>query len=332
MRLDDEPGQVMAGTAWTVGFTVRVHDQTPMNVDAARLLAQHRETAAEIEVVGRQEGPVGHYVAEVTFPRAGAWKWSIEPEPYEATTFETLTVVEDEGEIELEAEASLSAMAGALRLFEGSCPDDGRALVASAEVPLVPEEGANGLKRLGAETAEPIWLGMGAGEIAPASLLRGEHALAVERPGGGVVACGAVGGPFDGEGLVVGLAGVAGSGPAGVAVVGEDGAGITIRVVLTETGGEPRDAERGAAEGAAAEVEIVGSMFVPSEVTVGPGTTVTWVNREAITHTVTGDELAFEDSGVLDLDEGFSQTFDEPGVYRYRCGPHPSMVGTITVR
>jgi plastocyanin len=46
---------------------------------------------------------------------------------------------------------------------------------------------------------------------------------------------------------------------------------------------------------------------------------------------VTGDDLAFDDSGPLVPGASFTATFDEPGTYRYRCGPHPQMVGEIVV-
>ncbi|MCC2629636.1 MAG: Copper binding protein plastocyanin/azurin family, partial [Thermomicrobiales bacterium] len=40
---------------------------------------------------------------------------------------------------------------------------------------------------------------------------------------------------------------------------------------------------------------------------------------------------AFDDSGLIEPGDSFRQTFDEPGTYRYRCGPHPGMTGVIVV-
>lgn len=331
VRLDDEPGEVEVGTAWTVGFTVLAHGRTPVNVDVARLLARHRETATEVSALGRQDGAVGHYVAEVTFSRAGEWKWSITTEPYAGTSFETLTVIGEAGDAGAGTSADVAANAGALRLFEGACPAVGRDPVASNEIPLVPDDGAIGLKRRGAKTAAAVWMGIATGDVVLANLLGGDYALAVEREGVGLVACGAVGGPFDGEELTVGLTGGAASDPVGIAVLRQNGVGIEIGVFLIGSLGDPEAADRAVDGRPTAEVEIVGGAFVPSKLEVAPGTTVTWVNGDAIAHTVMGEDLAFEDSGILDLGQAFSQTFDEPGVYRYRCGPHPSMVGTITV-
>lgn len=332
VRLDDPPGSIEAGTPWRIGFTVRAHDITPVNVDAARLLAQHRETGEKVAATATQAGAVGHYVVEVAFPQVGEWKWSITPEPYGETTFEALTVVDDAGGgVNEGAEAPAPETTGvALRLVRGSCPPIGQELVIESDIPLVPEIGADGLKRLGAPKAEPVWMGFAAGDIALGNLLGGNHALAVEG-GGRLVACGAVGGPFDGEELVVGLAGASSSDPAGVAVLRQDGEKTEVRVVLTGAGVARVDADPVATDGPVAAVEIAGAAFVPSNLNVAPGTTVTWTNRDAIVHTVTGDDLAFEDSGPLDLDGWFSQTFDQPGLYHYRCGPHPEMTGTITV-
>ena len=58
---------------------------------------------------------------------------------------------------------------------------------------------------------------------------------------------------------------------------------------------------------------------------------MTWVNHSDVAHTVTGDDLAFDDSGLIEPGDSFRQTFDEPGTYRYHCGPHPDMTGVIVV-
>ena len=72
---------------------------------------------------------------------------------------------------------------------------------------------------------------------------------------------------------------------------------------------------------------------------VKPGDTITWVNppREGGgMHTITqsgcftADACEFDTEILLPGDE-FSYTFEEPGVYRYRCRQHFGMKGTITV-
>jgi hypothetical protein len=97
VHLDEEPGDVVVATPWRFGFMVLQHDVTPNSDVAPVVRAQHRETGEEITVTGVQTGPVGHFVAEVTFPLAGEWKWSIEPRPYAETSFATLNVVTGHG-------------------------------------------------------------------------------------------------------------------------------------------------------------------------------------------------------------------------------------------
>jgi plastocyanin len=72
------------------------------------------------------------------------------------------------------------------------------------------------------------------------------------------------------------------------------------------------------------------SSFGPNPVEVKAGETVTWINDDAGTHTVTSEDGAFE-SELMGKGESFSFAFDEAGEYQYFCAPHPSMVGTVTV-
>jgi plastocyanin len=73
--------------------------------------------------------------------------------------------------------------------------------------------------------------------------------------------------------------------------------------------------------------------YQPRELTVSPGTTVTWINRDDVPHTATaeGDSPAF-DSKALDTDDKYSFTFTAPGQYPYYCKVHPHMKGLIIVK
>lgn len=75
-------------------------------------------------------------------------------------------------------------------------------------------------------------------------------------------------------------------------------------------------------------VEIRNSAFNPAIISVPTGTTVTWTNRDNITHTVTGSGF---DSGRLDSGQTFSRTFSTAGTYDYKCSIHPNMSGTVAV-
>lgn len=70
--------------------------------------------------------------------------------------------------------------------------------------------------------------------------------------------------------------------------------------------------------------------YEPAKVEVEVGTTVTWVNNGAQTHTVTDDDGAF-DSGDMAPGDKFTYTFKKAGVFNYNCTPHPWMKGTVSV-
>jgi len=80
-----------------------------------------------------------------------------------------------------------------------------------------------------------------------------------------------------------------------------------------------------------AAVEIVDSKYAPADLSVAPGTTIRWVNRDEETHTVTSTTELFK-SGGLNLGDEYTHTFATPGVYPYTCALHDFMHGTITVK
>src|ERR1700740_1146441 len=81
------------------------------------------------------------------------------------------------------------------------------------------------------------------------------------------------------------------------------------------------------------EVKIDNFSFGPATLTVPVGTTVTWINRDDIPHTVvsTDDPQGFK-SKVLDTDEKFSFTFTKAGTYPYFCSVHPKMTAKVIVQ
>jgi plastocyanin len=78
-------------------------------------------------------------------------------------------------------------------------------------------------------------------------------------------------------------------------------------------------------------VNIDNFVFGPEAITVPVGTTVTWVNRDDIPHTVVANDKSFK-SKVMDTDERFSFTFTKPGEFGYFCSLHPHMVGKVIVK
>jgi plastocyanin len=70
------------------------------------------------------------------------------------------------------------------------------------------------------------------------------------------------------------------------------------------------------------EVSIIASSFDPAIVNIQPGTTVTWINEDRISHRVVhlpelpSDRERFH-SESLSPGQSFSFTFNEPGRYKY---------------
>jgi amicyanin len=91
-----------------------------------------------------------------------------------------------------------------------------------------------------------------------------------------------------------------------------------------------QDANSGGA-GPVATVTMDHNTFIPAEITVVPGTTVTWTNTEAMPHTVVDQNKAFR-SKTLIKDASFSFTFTTAGDYDYLCSIHPFMKGKIIVK
>jgi plastocyanin len=78
-------------------------------------------------------------------------------------------------------------------------------------------------------------------------------------------------------------------------------------------------------------VTIQNFAFSPETLTVAPGTTVIWTNKDSVDHTVTSDTGAWPDSGSLASNKTFSHTFTKAGTYPYHCSIHSSMKATVVV-
>lgn len=78
------------------------------------------------------------------------------------------------------------------------------------------------------------------------------------------------------------------------------------------------------------EVWIEGMAFTPSTLSVTQGTTVTWTNKDGVTHNVTSSTALFS-SGSMSSGATFSYTFSAVGSYAYSCTIHPGMTGKVVV-
>lgn len=83
----------------------------------------------------------------------------------------------------------------------------------------------------------------------------------------------------------------------------------------------------------ASQIVISNFAFSPAALTVAAGQTVTVVNNDSTTHTLTATTGKAFDTG--DLAPGKTATFTAPttpGTYSYICTIHPFMHGTLTVK
>ena len=78
------------------------------------------------------------------------------------------------------------------------------------------------------------------------------------------------------------------------------------------------------------KINISGFKFDPATVTTKVGTKVTWTNQDSSTHSVVADDGSWA-SDSLAKGATYSQTFDKAGTYKYSCGIHASMKGSIVV-
>lgn len=93
VTLDELPAQVRQGEVIRLGFMVRQHGQTPTNQVQPYLEAFNPETGETFRIEANQEGPVGHFVLELTFPSAGSWEWAVVPAPFAGTQLPALIVL-----------------------------------------------------------------------------------------------------------------------------------------------------------------------------------------------------------------------------------------------
>jgi plastocyanin len=78
--------------------------------------------------------------------------------------------------------------------------------------------------------------------------------------------------------------------------------------------------------------------FQPNPINVKVGNTVTWVNDDGVTHTITSGSGPNDpnygsqfDSGLVAEGQTFTHAFKTVAEFNYFCQIHPSMVGTVIV-
>jgi plastocyanin len=79
-----------------------------------------------------------------------------------------------------------------------------------------------------------------------------------------------------------------------------------------------------------------GQFYVPNTITVLANSSVSWVNQDTSSHTITSGDFTTGpsgqfDSGLLNTGATFTHQLATPGVYTYYCTIFPFMSGVVNV-
>ncbi|MBI4172464.1 MAG: cupredoxin domain-containing protein [Actinobacteria bacterium] len=130
---------------------------------------------------------------------------------------------------------------------------------------------------------------------------------------------------------VIGIAALA-SACASPAVAAPSTATGPQHVVTGVSRANPSPAASAGAGALTALIELGDHWYLPAQLTVQVGTTVTWKMVGSQEHDVWATDGSFH-SPTLNPGMSYSYTFTRPGVYRYFCVPHygDGMAGSVTV-
>ena len=79
-------------------------------------------------------------------------------------------------------------------------------------------------------------------------------------------------------------------------------------------------------------VTIEGMVFKPAALTIKPGDTVIWSNKDIVEHTATAASTPGFDSKQIAAGKTWKQTFKTKASFDYICKYHPTMKGTLVVK
>ena len=71
--------------------------------------------------------------------------------------------------------------------------------------------------------------------------------------------------------------------------------------------------------------------FSPKPIQITVGSTVTWTNGTALTHTATSDTAAWGTGNIAPGATSSTISFPTAGTFTYHCAIHPSMTGSVIV-
>ena len=78
-------------------------------------------------------------------------------------------------------------------------------------------------------------------------------------------------------------------------------------------------------------VTVEDMRFQPEALTVAPGDTIVWVNKDLVPHSATSDAGSF-DSKDIQANQSWRYTARNKGDYPYFCTFHPAMKATFHVK
>lgn len=99
--LDQLPPDFRAAQSYAIGWTIRQHGVTPVNVEEMGGTTEIQITAPDgaktLKYRGTQSGAVGHYTANVIFPYQGSWTWQVTQGPFQPQGLGTIVVLAPAG-------------------------------------------------------------------------------------------------------------------------------------------------------------------------------------------------------------------------------------------
>jgi plastocyanin len=84
-------------------------------------------------------------------------------------------------------------------------------------------------------------------------------------------------------------------------------------------------------EGRTHRISIRAFQYIPSSDTVAAGDTVVWINGDAVPHTATAADRAW-DTGNIGLRQSGHVVVSKPGEHSYVCAFHPNMSGMLVIQ
>lgn len=118
--------------------------------------------------------------------------------------------------------------------------------------------------------------------------------------------------------------------PPGPRIVGSVASGVDSTKRLTAVV-YLEDAPRQPGALTTAEVNVKDKEFTPPIAVVATGGTVTFGNKDALTHHVFSPDLPNWDTGYLQKNGSSSRRFDTAGAFALLCNIHPEMIGYLLV-